>query len=325
MQDYNVMDLFRWKGRKVFVTGASGFIGQALIKQLIKCDAVVHALCRKTSVLQEHTGVPQISVTYGDATDLDLLINLCRREDFSVVFHLAGISSSGGEINPYSFWESNIRGAYTVLEACRKAIPSARIVMSSSREVDNCLSFSVDQPYHPYMVSKASTELIARSYRDDFGLIVACPRLNNIYGEGDQNWQRLIPGTIRSIIDGEPPIIRSNGQCNRSYVYVDDAVRALMAIAERLHCQEIQKEVFIITGSETYSVFDVVSQLIEISACVDLIPLVLNENIGGRVDEVYYPAKEKQLLDWECMTSLPDGLQLTYDWYRRNTNRISEK
>ena len=313
-----------WRQSKVLVTGAGGFLGRALVKGLVARGSRVHAMVSKES----HTETPSyfkmtaVTTVPGDVTDLSGLSSLLADERFDVIIHLAAINSNTRIISPYALWESNIRGTYSILEACRTVAPNARIVIASSREAELCLGLDSNRRYHPYMVSKAANELIAFSYRDSFSLAVACIRTDNIYGEGDRNWQRLIPGTVLSILRGEPPVIRSDGGLMRAYVYVDDVVNAYCAVAERLHDRSIGASPIKISTGTNISVLDLVNLLIAISDQKELIPLILHENRDERIDQIYDSAREKELLSWECATTIRDGLIRTYDWYKTHIKSL---
>ncbi|NOU36679.1 MAG: NAD(P)-dependent oxidoreductase [Kiritimatiellaceae bacterium] len=316
---------FYWPDQRVLITGADGFLGGAMTRSLLSRGASVYALvwsgnqeCDVKNLMASGAAIVR-----GDVADISLLTSLCGDSGINTVFHLAAINSNTGTLPPYALWEANIRGVYTVLEACRAASPRARVIIASSREAEECFSGLSARPHHPYMVSKASAELIARSYSDTFNLPSACVRSDNLYGGGDRNWQRLIPGTIRSLLQGEAPVIRGDGQLARAYVYIDDAVNAYCAIAERLHRKDIRGQIFRLSTGINSSVLDTVRQLVEISGRNDLDPRILHEKCDERVDEVYMPVREKQLLDWENTTGLHEGLARTYEWYRTHSGELS--
>lgn len=311
---------FDWRHSNVLVTGASGFLGFALVKALVARGSYVHAIVNKepSNNLSLYSNMREVTSVPCDVSELNELHSLFADQSFDVIIHLAAINSNSGIISPYALWESNIRGTYSILEACRTFTPNARIVIASSREAELCFASVSNQRYHPYMVSKAADELIAFSYRDCFSLPVACVRTDNIYGEGDRNWQRLIPSATLSILRGEPPVIRSDGKMMRSYIYIDDVVNAYCAVVERLPDKSVcEKPIKISTGS-SISVLDLVNLLISISGHEHLIPSILFENRDERIDRSYDSAMEKEMLNWKCTTALRDGLTRTYEWYEAN-------
>ena len=316
---------FHWPDQRVLITGADGFLGGAMTRGLLARGASVYALvwsgnqeCDVKNLMASGA-----TVVRGDITDISLLTGLCGDSGINTVFHLAAINSNTGTLPPYALWEANIRGVYTVLEACRAASPKASVIIASSREAEECFSGLSGRPHHPYMASKASAELIARAYSDTFGLLTSCVRSDNLYGGGDLNWQRLIPGTIRSLLQGQAPVIRGDGQLARAYVYIDDAINAYCAIAEQSHREDICGQIFRLSTGVNSSVLDIVRQLVGISGRSDLSPRILHEKCAERVDEIYVPDREKHLLDWENTVGLREGLARTYEWYRTHLGELS--
>lgn len=307
-----------WRKSNVLVTGASGFLGYALVRGLVARGSHVHAIVNKETYNRAPFcfNMKGVITLPCDVSDLNELCILFSDKSFDVVIHLAAINRNTGFASPYSLWESNIRGTYSILEACRLFASNARIIIASSREAESCFGSISNRIYHPYMVSKAADELIAFSYRDSFSLSVSCVRTDNIYGEGDRNWQRLIPSAILSILRGEPPVIKSDGKMLRSYIYVDDVVSAYCAVAERLPSSIITANPIKISSGSIISVLDVVNLLISISGKNDLIPSVLYQDRKERTDELYDATLEKNLLKWECSTTIRDGLTRTYEWYK---------
>ena len=307
-----------WQKSNVLVTGANGFLGFALVRGLVARGAHVHAIVNK----QTYGKAPfcfnsrQVITIPCDVSNLNDLLTLFVDKSFDVVIHLAAINLNTSLVSPYSLWESNIRGTYSILEACRLFAPNARIIIASSREAESCLSSTTNRRYHPYMVSKAADELIAFSYRDSFSLAVSCVRTDNIYGEGDQNLQRLIPSAILSILRGEPPVIKSDGKMLRSYIYVEDVVNAYCAVAEQLPSRPITANPIRLSTGSSISALDLVNLLISISDHKQLTPSILYQDSHERTDTIYDSALEKKLLQWECVTPFLDGLTRTFEWYR---------
>jgi CDP-glucose 4,6-dehydratase len=310
-----------WTSRHVLVTGADGFVGHWLVQALAASGARVCALIRLNSSSNEtfrrrirETGV---EIAQGNVTNLDFISRLITHSKIDTVYHLAAINTNtGSDLSPYEIFETNIRGVYTVLEACRTAPKPARAVVASSKEVEDCFLPGANRIHHPYMTSKAAAELVTRAYSDTFGLPVALVRSDNIYGGGDFNWSRLVPGTVRSILRGETPVIRSSGLLQRDYVYVEDAVAAYIAIGERLDDTTVKGKLFrVATGLRT-SVLDMVKQIARAAGRSDLKPQVLNEKSEERIDVFYTPEFEQTVLGWKSRCSLEEGLSRTCEWYR---------
>lgn len=312
--------VFDWTARRVMVTGADGFVGRWLTRALAGRGAKATALIwsgNDDAQVEEKLRAAGAAIVRGDVADLSCISRVMCDEGIDTVFHLAAINTNrGAGLSPYEIFETNIRGTYTVLEACRNASAGTRAIVSSSKEVEDCFRIESGRKHHPYMTSKASAELIARTYGDTFGVPVALVRSDNIYGGGDFNWQRLVPGAIRSLLKGEAPVIRSSGTLQRDYVYVEDAVAAYLAIAERLDRPAVAGKLFRVATGTTASALDMLSHLVRLSGRTDLSPRVLNEVQDERVDIPYVPAVEKNILGWACQVSLQDGLDRTYAWYR---------
>jgi CDP-glucose 4,6-dehydratase len=256
-------------------------------------------------------------VVEGEITNLDLISKLISAAQIDLVYHLAAINTNtGSSISPYEIFETNTRGTYTLLEACRRSNRPVHAVISSSKEVEDCFRPGNGRKHHSYMASKASAELITKTYFDTAGVAAAVVRLDNIYGGGDFNWNRLVPGMMRVILQGETPVIRSNGLLQRDYVYVEDAVAAFLAIGERLNQPEVQGQLFRVTTGIGTSVLEMVRQISITAAKPDLKPQVLNEKTEERIDVFYTPELERKVLGWSSQISLPEGLARTCQWYR---------
>ena len=322
MSDHSRLD---WRKSNVLVTGANGFLGFALVRGLAARGAHVHAIVNKQSydIAPFCFNIKEVIAIPCDVSDLSSLRTLFVDNSFDVVIHLAAINRNTSLVSPYSLWESNIRGTYTILEACRLFAPDARIIIASSREADSCFDSSIHRRYHPYMVSKAADELIAFSYRDCFSLAVSCVRTDNIYGEGDRNLQRLIPSAIMSILKGKSPVIKSDGKILRSYIYVEDVVNAYCAVAEQLPSSTITANPIKLSAGSSISALDLVHLLISISDNKNLSPTVLNKDLHERIDAIYDSALEKKLLKWECATPFRVGLTRTFEWYKSHVPFLS--
>ena len=229
------------------LTGATGFVGGWLVPALVARQAAVVCLVRDWVPDSELVarGLPaQVSVVRGDARDQALVERILGEYEVNTVFHLAAQAVVGiADRNPISTFESNVRGTWTVLEACRRSPAVGQIIVASS---DKAYGSHSTLPYHedmalqgrfPYDASKSCADLIAQSYAATYGLPVIISRCANLYGGGDLNWNRLVPGTIRSVLRGDRPIVRSNGHMIRDYMYVEDGVMAYLTLAEALEGQ----------------------------------------------------------------------------------------
>ena len=239
-----------WRDRSVLVTGGTGLLGSWLVKQLIEANANVVCLVRdwvpQSELVRSHR-IEQVSVVRGDITDRELIERALGEYEVEVVFHLAAQTIVGiANRNPVSTFSANIEGTWNVLEACRRSPKVESIVVASSDKAygdQEHLPYNESMPLqgrHPYDVSKSCADLIAQTYAVSYNLPVAITRCGNFYGGGDLNWNRVVPGTIRSVIRGERPVVRSDGKFVRDYFYIEDGAAAYMLLAERLasmqHC-----------------------------------------------------------------------------------------
>ena len=314
--------------RSVFVTGAYGLLGSALVRALLARGAEVTVLRRDVtprSALVLSGDEQHVNVVAGDVTDGGLLERALGEYGVDTVFHLAAQTIVGtANRSPVPTWEANVRGTWTLLEACRRIEP-ARVVVAASDKAYGThaeLPYREDfalQPRYPYDVSKAATDLIARSYWHTYGLPVATTRFANLYGGGDTNRSRLIPETVAAVLAGRAPVIRSDGSPERDYLYVDDAVSAYLAIAEALDGEGARGEAFNAGGGKPHAVREVVELICRIAGS-DVAPEIRGAGTPhGEIDRQYVDiAKLRALTGWTPAIGLEDGLRRTVEWYRQH-------
>lgn len=301
------------------MTGSDGFVGPWVVEALAARGARVHALV-KDGTPSGHPCLHRISAcgacpSEGDVTDLDRVTRLLGDRGIDTVIHLAAINVNvGTSVSPFEIFETNTRGTVTVLEACR-LMGGARIVLASSREAEDCFSKALIRKIHPYMASKAAAELAARAYADSYGLPAVAMRSDNLYGGGDLNWNRLVPATIRAVLSGQPPVIRGNGASIRDYVYVEDAVEAYIAAAERAHQPSVRGQLFRIATGLPVTTLELVRKVLKAARSPNLEPVVMNEPVDERVDSIYDPVRERSVLGWSPRTPLDEGLTRTFAAY----------
>lgn len=315
-----------WQDKRVLVTGCTGFLGAWLTDALLTLGADVVGLIRDDvpqSLLVRSGNIRRISVVRGSLCDYHLLDRTLAEYEIHTVFHLAAQTIVGiANRSPLSTFETNIRGSWLLLEAARHNPTVQAVVLASSEKAygePTELPFHEGMPLqgrHPYDVSKSCADLIAQSYAHTYDLPVAVTRCSNLYGGGDLNWNRLLPGTIRSVLRGERPIIRSDGTFKRDYLFVDDAVRGYLTLAEALAVPQLHGEYFNFGMGQPSSALEVVETVIKVSAHPDLQPIILNEVKNEIKDEYLSPAKAARLLDWTPTYPLEKGLAKTMDWYR---------
>lgn len=319
------MDKF-WQDRPVFVTGCNGLLGSWLTIALVEAGAVVVGLIRDEvpfSQLRRSGYRKRIAVVRGDVTDYELIERALNEYEVDTVFHLAAQTIvTIANRAPLSTFETNIKGTWTVLEAARRSPRVTRIVVASSDKAYGAherLPYTEDaamQGRHPYDVSKSCADLIARSYAATYGTPVAVTRCANLFGGGDLNWSRIVPGTIRSVLRGERPIIRSDGTMLRDYLYVKDAVNAYMTLAERLDDPAVKGEAFNFGMDSPKSVLEMVQTIIAVSEHPELQPVILNSAPNEIQAQYLDSSKAHRVLGWSPRYSLEEGLCETMAWYR---------
>jgi CDP-glucose 4,6-dehydratase len=315
-----------WRDRSVLVTGGTGLLGSWLVKQLIENGASVVCLVRDwvpQSELVRSGRIEQVNTVRGDITDRDLIERALGEYEVEIVFHLAAQTIVGiANRNPVSTFSTNIEGTWNVLEACRRSPKVASIVVASS---DKAYGDQEQLPYdetmplqgrHPYDVSKSCADLLAQSYAASYNLPVAITRCGNFYGGGDLNWNRVVPGTIRSIMRKERPIVRSDGKFVRDYFYIEDGAAAYMLLAERLASNPaLRGQAFNFSNESQVSVIDIV-ELILRKMQSSLHPEVLNRASNEIRHQFLSAARARTVLDWQPRFTLESGLDRTLEWYR---------
>lgn len=316
-----------WRDRPVFVTGATGLVGSWLVRQLLDAGADVVCLIRDwvpRSELVASGLIDRIRVVRGDVRDQEALERALGEYEIATVFHLAAQTIVGvANRNPVSTLDANIRGTWALLEACRRSPAVKQIITASSDKAygdQEVLPYKEDAPVlgrHPYDVSKSCADLIAQMYAKTYQLPVCVTRCGNFYGGGDLNWNRIVPGTIRSVIRAERPVIRSDGQFTRDYLYVEDGARAYVLLAERLAAQpELRGEVFNFSYEQRMTVMALVDRILSVMGS-DLQPDVRNEASNEIRDQYLDAAKARAALGWSPAFTLDDSLRATVDWYKR--------
>lgn len=315
-----------WQDRRVFVTGASGLVGGWLVEALLAQKADVIVLLRDWvpgSRLIHAKLLEKTTIVRGDLSDAKLLERVLAEYEVQSVIHLAAQTIVPiANKNPLSTFESNIAGTWNLLEACRHVKSISSIVVASS---DKAYGDADHLPYqetmplkavYPYDVSKACADMISLSYAKSFNMPVAITRCGNFFGGGDLNWNRIIPGTIRSIIRDQAPIIRSDGSLIRDYIYVEDAVHAYMTLAEALAKNpSLKGEAFNFSNESQMNVLQLTSTIIT-KLGSDLKPVIQGQNHGEIQAQYLDSSKAIKLLGWTPKFGLEEGLGKTIAWYR---------
>lgn len=315
-----------WSHRHVFVTGATGLLGSWLVEALVEHGACVTCLVRDwvpSSRLVREGLLERTNVVRGELEDLPLLVRALNEYEIDTVFHLGAQTIVGAASrSPLATFESNVAGTWNLLEACRLLSRQIeRIVIASS---DKAYGSHPTLPYkedfalkgrYPYDASKACAELVAFSYQQTYGLPLAITRCGNLFGGGDLNFNRLVPGTIRSALRDEPPVIRSDGKFVRDYFYVRDAVGAYLLLAENLPRPELVGEAFNFGNERPLSVLEMVRLILDLCGKKTLAPRILNEAVHEIPEQWLDCSKARHLLGWRPKYSLEDALRETIQWY----------
>lgn len=312
--------------KTVLITGATGIVGSWLVPELLAGEANVVALVRDepvASALVRSGDIRRVNVVRGGLEDLRLLQRTLVEYEVHIVFHLGAQTQVAiAERDPLGTLEANVRGTYNLLEAVRASRPSAALVIASS---DKAYGHSDRLPYteaHPlaglgiYDASKSAADLIASGYGRSFGLPIGIARCGNIYGGGDTNWDRIVPGTTRALLSGDRPILRSNGRPRRDYLYVHDAVSGYLRLGEALLMGDQFGQAFNFGHGRATSVLEIVACLQEITGRPDLEPIILDQAGLEIPDQYLDSSKARKRLNWEPAFDLRSGLLETVEWYR---------
>ena len=315
-----------WRDRPTLVTGATGLLGGWLTRDLVAAGADVVCVVRDwvpRSELLSTSLMQRVRLVRGDVRDQALIERVLGEYEVDAVFHLAAQTIVGvANRNPVSTFESNIQGTWAVLEACRRSPTVKEIVLASSdkaygdHEVLPYDETAALQGAHPYDVSKSCADLVAHSYAVTYGLPVAITRCGNFYGGGDLNWNRIVPGTIRSVLRGERPVIRSDGTLIRDYFYVEDGSAAYLALAEAIAARpDLRGEAFNFSNEVQVSVLDLARRILR-AMDSSLEPDVRDEAKHEIRHQYLSAAKARRMLAWSPRFTLDSGLERTIAWYR---------
>ena len=325
MERLKMPDKF-WQDRNVFVTGATGLLGSWLTESLVERGASVVALVRDSvprSRLATAGVLGRVNVVHGALEDYALIERSLGEYEVDTIFHLAAQTIVGiANNNPLSTFESNIRGTWNVLEAARRSPRVKAVVVASS---DKAYGDQEKLPYdettplegrHPYDVSKSCADLIALAYAKTFGLNVCVTRCGNFYGGGDLNFNRIVPQTIRSVLRGERPVIRSDGKPIRDYFFIKDGAEAYLLLAEKMRKLKIAGEAFNFSNEIQVTVLELAKLILKLTGREDLKPRVLNRASNEILHQYLSAKKARRVLGWRPRYTLEQGLRETLAWYQ---------
>ena len=314
-----------WLDRPTFVTGATGLVGGWLVRRLVESGADVVCLVRdwvpQSELLRDRL-IDRVKIVRGDVLDQRLLERTLGEYEIATVIHLAAQTIvTIANRNPISTFDTNIGGTWALLEACRRSPTVGQIILASSDKAygdHSSLPYDEGTPLqgkHPYDVSKSCADLIAQAYASTYDLPVAITRCGNFYGGGDLNWNRIVPGTIRSILRGNRPIIRSDGKYIRDYFYVEDGAAAYMLLAEKLEEKEdLRGQAFNLSNEIHLTTLEIVEMILRLMNS-DHKPDILNEASNEIRHQYLSAVKARKILGWQPLFSLEEGLRRTIEWY----------
>lgn len=316
-----------WRDRSVLVTGCTGLLGNWLVAELLERGALVTGLVRDLvpqSRLYAGEWYRQINIVRGCVEDLPTVERAINEYEVDTVFHLAAQTIVGvANREPIATFETNIKGTWNILEACRRVGGVSRIVIASS---DKAYGDQLVLPYsettslqgeHPYDVSKSCADLISRTYYVSYGLPVCITRCGNFYGGGDLNFNRIVPSTIRSALRDKPVVIRSDGTFIRDYFYAKDGVLAYLHLAEQMDRKEVLGEAFNFSNELQISVRGMVDHVLRLMGKSHLEPVIL-DRAKNEIKHQYLSAdKARKMLGWESKYPLEEGLKETIEWYEQ--------
>ncbi len=312
-----VKNLVNWKNRNVFITGATGFLGQWLVKYLFERESHIVTLVRDWI---PNTNIKNTTIVRGNIEDYYLVERIINEYEIDTVFHLAAQTIVGiANNNPISTFETNIKGTWNILEACRRNKTNKLIVASSDKAYGDQEILPYSEEFslmgrHPYDVSKSCADLLCQAYLKTYGLHVCITRCGNFYGGGDLNFNRIIPGTIRSILNNKPPVIRSDGSLIRDYLYIEDAVMAYTLLAGKM--DNIYGGAFNFSNESQVTVLELVNLIIKLMGS-KLKPIILNE-ASNEIKHQYLSAKKaREILGWTPKFSPEEGLMKTIKYYEQ--------
>jgi len=315
-----------WKKKNVLVTGADGFIGSWIAKAVLERGANVLTITRdvkKPKISLDLLGIrDKMTLVQGDVTDYDLVQRTMNEYSIDTCFHLAAQAIVGiANRSPVSTFDSNIKGTWVILEAIRNSKLIERVVVASSDKAygeQKKLPYTEDMPLlglHPYDASKACTDILSRCFAKTYGLPIAVTRCANVYGGADLHVDRIVPGTICSVLRGEVPVIRSDGTPQRDYIYIKDVVNAYLVLAENLNRKEVRGEAFNFGTGRPIAVLKLFKKIIKVCG-KKIEPKILNEAKNEIQNQYLSVEKAKETLGWSAKFSLDDGLKETVQWYR---------
>ena len=319
-----------WNNKNVFVTGGTGFLGSYLVKKLVNYGANVTILVRDyvpQSNMYIGEEYKKVNAVQGTLEDYLLIERILGEYEIDTVFHLAAQAIVGvANRNPLGTFRANIEGTWNILEAARKSPLIKQVIVASSDKAygdQEILPYDENMPLqgkHPYDVSKSCADLIAQSYYETYKLPVCITRCGNLYGGGDLNFNRIIPQSIKSILNNEAPVIRSDGSFIRDYFYIEDAVDAYLNLAEKGVDLNLGGQAFNFSNEIQLTVLELVNKILEIMGS-NIKPIILNQGNNEILHQYLSAKKARTVLGWSPKYTIDEGLSKTIEWYKDFFNK----
>ncbi|VYU58897.1 NAD-dependent epimerase/dehydratase family protein [Clostridium tertium] len=314
-----------WNNKNVFITGGTGFLGSYLVKKLVNYGANVTMLVRDyipQSNIYVGEEYKKVNVVHGTLEDYLLIERTLGEYEIDTIFHLAAQAIVGvANRNPLATFTSNIQGTWNILEAARTSPLIKQVIVASSDKAygdQEKLPYDENMPLqgmHPYDVSKSCADLIAQTYYETYKLPVCITRCGNLYGGGDLNFNRIIPQSIKSILNNEAPVIRSDGSFIRDYFYIEDAVDAYINLAEKVVDLNLGGQAFNFSNEIQLTVLELVNKILKIMGS-DIKPIILNQGSNEIIHQYLSAKKARTVLGWSPNYTIDEGLSKTIEWYK---------
>jgi CDP-glucose 4,6-dehydratase len=320
-----------WQDKNVLITGATGFVGSWLTKSLIEKKANVKSVVRDKIHNSNFflSGInKKNSLVYGNIEDYNFINRIMNEHEIDTVFHLAAQAIvQTANRNPLSTFKANIEGTWNILEAARNNKLIQGVIVASSDKAygeHKILPYTEDLPLqgaYPYDVSKSCADLLTQSYYKTYGLPTCITRCANMYGGGDLNFSRIIPGIIKAILKNKDFIIRSDGTLERDYMYVEDGANAYLTIGENIHKQNIKGESFNFGTETPVSVLELFEK-VKFALNSNISAQVLGEAKGEINKQFLGCEKARTKLNWKIQYNLNTGIRKTFEWYKKYENKV---
>ena len=320
------------KNKKILVTGCYGFVAQHLINELLINNNKVVGIYNVKNQLKifkntKYEKQNKLIIKKIDIRDKEKIKKLLKKNKFDYCYHLAAISQVlKSNKSPEETFQINIFGTINLIENFRKYQKNIKFIFSSS---DKAYGESRQLPYkehfplnglNPYDASKACSDIIARSYAKSFNIQICVTRFVNIYGPGDVNWQRIIPGTLNSLIKSKKPILRSNGKFKRDYLYIDDVIDGYMRLGQQMGINKTISGIAFNFGSgKPITVLNLVKIILKFFDKQSSFLVIKNKAKNEITDQYSGYELANKILKWKPKVSIEDGIKKSFDWYKNNS------